>query len=134
MQAEYKFTLPAVNPGQTEPLALARMEEALNKLGFIPNMYGVMANSSGVPVQVTDAIRDGAPIPDPRLAALHDFARTLMAKRGLSSRTDVQAFLTAGYSERQILEIVPAFAKRTGDEPVSSAENDGEYVFMPRKG
>lgn len=165
MQAEYKLTLPAVNPDQAEPLAMARMEDALNKLGFIPNMYGVMANSpglldtyihgynrfrelsgfspteqevvllavsrengctycvaahsfladkmSGVPVEVTDAIRDGAPIPDTRLAALHDFTRTLVTKRGLPSQADVQAFLAAGYSERQILEIVLATAVKT---------------------
>jgi len=48
MQAEYQLTLPAIDPKQAEPLAMARMEEALNKLGFIPNMYGVMANSPGL--------------------------------------------------------------------------------------
>lgn len=165
MQAEYKLTLPAVNPDQAEPLAMVRMKEAMNKLGFVPNMYGVMANSpglldtyiygynrfrelsgftpaeqevvllaisrengctycvaahsfladkmSGVPVAVTDAIRDGAPIPDRRLAALHDFTRTMVTKRGLPSQVDVQAFLAAGYSERQILEIVLAIAVKT---------------------
>ncbi len=165
MQAEYKLTLSAVNPEQAEPLAMARLEEAMKKLGFIPNMYGVMANSpglldtyihgyerfrelsgftpaeqevvlfavsrengctycvaahsfladnmSGVPVPVTEAIRDGDPIPDAKLAALHDFTRTMVAKRGLPSQADVQAFLGAGFNERQILEIVLAIAVKT---------------------
>jgi alkylhydroperoxidase family enzyme len=68
---------------------------------------------SGVSCEVTDAIRDGAPIPDARLAALHDFTRTLVAQRGLPSRAVVAAFLAAGYSERQFLEIVLAIAVKT---------------------
>lgn len=165
MQAEYKLTLPAVNPEQSEPLALERLEEALGKLGFIPIMYTVMANSpglldtylhgyarfremsgfapheqevvllaisrengcgycvaahsfladkmSGVSTEVTDAIRAGTAIPDARLAALHDFTRRMVATRGLPTQADVKAFLSAGYTERQILDIVLAIAVKT---------------------
>ena len=165
MQSEYKITLSPANPDQAEPLAKERLEEALNKLGFIPNMYTVMANSpglldtyvhgynrfredsgftaaeqevvllaisrengctycvaahsfladkmSGVPLAVTNAIRDGGLIPDVKLASLHDFTRTMVTKRGLPSRADVEAFLAAGYSERHILEIVLAIAVKT---------------------
>lgn len=38
MQAEYKLNLSAVTPDQAEPLALGRLEEAMNKLGYVPNM------------------------------------------------------------------------------------------------
>lgn len=165
MQAEYKLSLTALDAGDAEPPARTRLEETRSSLGFVPNMYAVMANSpglldtyvhgygrfregsgftpaeqevvllaisrengctycvaahsfladkmSGVPAKVTDAIRDGEPIPDTRLAALHDFTRILVAKRGLPSRADVAAFLAAGYSERQILEIVLAIAVKT---------------------
>lgn len=165
MHAEYKITLPAVNLDQAEPLATARMEDTLAKLGFVPNMYAVMANSpglldtyihgynrfrelsgftpveqevvllsisrengcaycvaahsfladqaSGVPAVVTDAIRAGSPIPDARLAALHDFTRVMVASRGLPTAGDVQAFLNAGFSERHMLEIVLALAVKT---------------------
>lgn len=165
MLAEYKLTLPALDATRADPLASARLSEALKKLGFIPNMYGVMANSpgmldtyihgytrfreisgftsaeqevvllaisrengctycvaahsfiadkmSGVPEAVTNAIRDGAPIPDAKLGALHDFARAMVAKRGLVDKADVNAFLAAGYSEQHILEIVLAIAVKT---------------------
>lgn len=165
MQAEHKLSLPALSPSETEPLALNRLEEAQNKLGFIPNMYSVMANSpglldtyihgynlfrsqsgftpaeqevvlltisrengctycvaahsfiadkmSGVPVEVTNAIRDGAAIPDAKLAALHDFVRTMVMKRGLPGKVDVATFLAAGFSERHILEIVLAISVKT---------------------
>ena len=68
---------------------------------------------SGVPATVTDAIRDGTAIPDARLAVLHDFTRTMVTKRGLPSQADVQAFLAAGFSERQILEVVLAMSVKT---------------------
>ncbi|MDX1605882.1 MAG: carboxymuconolactone decarboxylase family protein [Candidatus Competibacterales bacterium] len=68
---------------------------------------------SKVPTEVTDAIRDGREIPDPKLAALSRFTRTLVASRGLPKREDVDAFLDAGYRERAILEIVLAIAVKT---------------------
>lgn len=165
MQAEYKCTLPALGDSEADTLAADRLREAKAKLGFVPNMYGVMANSPGlldtyvhgyerfralsgftpveqevvllavsrengctycvaahsfiadkmsaVPEAVTNAIRDGQTIPDPKLAALHDFTRTMVIKRGLPVRADVEAFLAAGYSERHMLEIVLAIAVKT---------------------
>jgi len=165
MQTEYRLTLLAQTPEQAAPLSRSRLEEARTKLGFVPNMYSVMANSPGlldtyihgytrfreesgftpaeqevvllaisrengctycvaahsfladnvskVPVEVTDAIRDGHPVEDAKFAALHDFTKTMVASRGLPSRADVAAFLAAGYSERHILEIVLAIAVKT---------------------
>lgn len=69
--------------------------------------------ASGVPAEVTDAIRDGQPIADQRLQALAEFTRVLVSSRGLPSAAQTDAFLTAGYSERQILEIVLAIAVKT---------------------
>lgn len=165
MQAEYKLSLPPLSPDEAEPPARQRLDEAKTRLGFIPNMYGRMANSpglldtyihgyerfrtlsgftpaeqevvflaisrengctycvaahsfiadkmSGVPAAVTDAIRDGAAIPDAKLAALHDFARLMVRRRGLPARAEVEAFLAAGYGEKQVLEIVLAMAVKT---------------------
>lgn len=69
--------------------------------------------ASQVPPAVTDAIRDGSPIPDPKLAALSDFTRALMTSRGWPTADDVQAFLGAGYGERHILEIILAIGVKT---------------------
>lgn len=165
MQAEYKLKLTALDGSEADSLAAGHLRDAQARLGFVPNMYGVMANSpglfdtyvhgyerfralsgftpaeqevvllavsrengctycvaahsfiadrmSGVPEAVTDAIRDGQPIPDARLAALHDFTCAMVAKRGLPDKADVDAFLAAGYCERQILEIVLAIAVKT---------------------
>lgn len=165
MQAEYQLSLPPLTEASADTIAADRMRAAQAGFGFVPNMYGVMANSpglldtyvhgyerfralsgftpaeqevvllavsrengctycvaahsfiadkmSGVPEAVTDAIRDGQPVPDARLAALHDFTRTMVIKRGLPGKADVDTFLGAGYSERQILEVVLAIAVKT---------------------
>lgn len=68
---------------------------------------------SKVPPPVTEAIRERRAIPDSKLAALSTFTDTLLATRGLPSRADVQAFLSAGYQERHVLEIILAIAVKT---------------------
>lgn len=76
--------------------------------------HSVIADQmSRVPPSVTEAIREGRAIPDSKLAALSVFTDTLLANRGLPSRADVQAFLSAGYQERHVLEIILAIAVKT---------------------
>ena len=68
---------------------------------------------AGVPRVVTDAIRDRAPIPDEKLAALAGFVRHLVVTRGRPSRDAAHAFLRAGYSETQVLYLILAIAVKT---------------------
>lgn len=76
--------------------------------------HSVLADKmSKVPPAVTDAIRDGKSIPDARLAALSLFTEVMRSTRGLPSKAQVQAFLDAGYAERQVLEIILAIAVKT---------------------
>lgn len=68
---------------------------------------------SGVPAPVLDALRAGLPLPDARLQALSVFTRVMVASRGRPARRDLQLFLAAGFSERQVLEIILAIAVKT---------------------
>lgn len=68
---------------------------------------------SKVPLQVTEAIREGRQVPDPKLAALSTFTSTMLTSWGLPSRADVQVFLAAGYEERHVLEVILAIAVKT---------------------
>jgi uncharacterized peroxidase-related enzyme len=68
---------------------------------------------SMVPTEVTDAIRDGNKILDNKLAALNAFTTTMVVERGLPSKKDVGVFVGAGFSERQILEIILAISVKT---------------------
>ena len=85
-----------------------------NGCEYCMGAHSVIADAmSKVPTAVTDALRAGAPIPDAQLAALSQFARVMVVERGLPSRAEVDRFLSAGYSERHILEIVLAIAVKT---------------------
>ena len=67
---------------------------------------------SKVPVAVTDAIREGRPIADPRLATLAAFTAKMVGSRGRPTDDDVRAFLAAGYSEKNILGIILAIGAK----------------------
>ena len=69
--------------------------------------------ASGVPSDVTAAIRDGKQVPEIQLNALSVFTRLMVSKRGLPSQSDVDSFLSSGYEEKDILEIIHAIAIKT---------------------
>jgi uncharacterized peroxidase-related enzyme len=88
--------------------------------------------ASGVPSDVTAAIRDGKQVPEMQLSALSVFARLMITKHGLPSQSDVEAFLAAGYKEKDILEIIHAIAIKT----ISNYTNhifhtDVDNIFSP---
>lgn len=99
-------------PAEQELVFLVISRE--NGCEYCVSAHSMLADmKSGLAPAVTDAIRDGQPIDDTRLAALADFTRTVFHTRGLPARAAVEAFLAAGYSERQVLEIVLAIAVKT---------------------
>ncbi len=67
-------------------------------------------NMSGVPKDVTEAIRNDGTITDSKLKALADFTRLMSETRGNPSPNDARAFLEAGYSDTHILGIVLAIS------------------------
>lgn len=70
-------------------------------------------NFSGVPVDVTNAIRDGREIPDARLRALSIFTKNLVVTRGQPNQQELETFIAAGFSEQQVLEILLAVSVKT---------------------
>ena len=59
------------------------------------------------------AIRAGEVLADEKLQALSVFTSRLFESRGLISNAQAAAFLEAGYSEKQILEIILAISVKT---------------------
>jgi len=68
---------------------------------------------SGVPTDSLAALRDGTPLPDARLEALALFTRTMVEKRGLPDKKEVDNFLAAGFNSQHVLGIVQAIACKT---------------------
>lgn len=65
----------------------------------------VLKKQLEVDEEIVDAVRNGEPLPDDKLDALVNYARTVVSERGFVSEEDQKRFLDAGYSKRNVLEI-----------------------------
>ena len=86
---------------------------------------------SKVPPEVTDALRNGADIPDTRLRALSRYTRIMVQKRGRPDQSDVELFRAAGYTDLQVLQIVLAIGVKTLSNytnHVCGTELDGPFA------
>jgi len=71
-----------------------------------------MMKSAKMPDAVIEALREGSEIPDTRLQALHDFTKALLDQRGHIGDAKLEAFLSAGFSKRQALEVLTGLASK----------------------
>lgn len=141
------------------------LNETINGLGFVPNLYSLMANNpalldaythtyntfranSGmtgieqevvflsasvenechycvaahsfvadkmthVPSVITEAIRNGKEINNPKLKALSTFTKAMVKERGWISKKQVVDFLNSGYTENDILSVITGIGAKT---------------------
>ena len=88
-----------------------------------------LAKLDKVPADVIEAIRNGVPIADPKLEALRTFTVQVVNTRGWVAGAGVQAFLGAGYTQQQILEVIVGmsykvisnYTNHIADTPVDAA-------------
>jgi alkylhydroperoxidase family enzyme len=59
------------------------------------------------------ALRELRPLADPRLEALRRFAHVVTERRGWAEDDEVEAFLAAGYTRAQLLEVVLGIGQKT---------------------
>lgn len=81
-----------------------------NECHYCVAAHSTLADMSGVPKDVTDAIRDDGTITEPKLKALSDFTRLMVETRGNPSANDARAFFDVGYTDTHILDIVLAIS------------------------
>ncbi|WP_144157146.1 carboxymuconolactone decarboxylase family protein [Paraburkholderia sp. BCC1885] len=77
---------------------------------------------------VINAVRAGQAIPDAKLEALHSFTTKIVRNRGWVSDQDTDAFLAAGYTRRNALEVVLGVATKTISNytnHIAHTQNDG---------
>jgi alkylhydroperoxidase family enzyme len=72
----------------------------------------VADNLTNVPTEITEAIRDDKPLPDAKLNALSKLAKALVVKRGNLEKADIESFISAGYKETQILDVIVALSAK----------------------
>ena len=80
--------------------------------------YCVAAHSSGgrmakLDKQAIEAVRNGQPVEDSQLQALRVFTENVIETRGKVAETDLQSFLSAGYTQKQAVELLVCVAMKT---------------------
>lgn len=81
------------------------------------------------------ALRQGAALPDARLNALANFARAVVRERGDVQGPALEAFLAAGFSQAQVLEVILGASLKTlsnyGNHVLGTALNPelGAYAW-----
>jgi uncharacterized peroxidase-related enzyme len=100
------------SPAEQEVVFLAISQQ--NDCHYCMAAHSMLADKmSGVPAPVLDAIRTRQPIPDAKLRTLFAFAQELVRSGGKPSPATGAAFLAAGYSELQAMNVVLAAAVKT---------------------
>lgn len=72
-----------------------------------------LAKQDGVPNEIIQALRDNEELPDARLNALRSFVLKVVDMRGEVAEADVEAFLQAGFDQRNVLDVMLGVAHKT---------------------
>ena len=85
-----------------------------NDCGYCVAAHSTLAKRvAKVDPALVDAVRHRARLADPRLDALATFTRKVTEQRGHVSDAEVAAFLDAGYSHAQLLEVLLGVGMKT---------------------
>jgi uncharacterized peroxidase-related enzyme len=100
-----------------------------NKCGYCMAAHSTIASNGVLTNGQIAAMREGTPLDNAKLEALRVFGRTMVAKRGFVDQAGLDAFLAAGYTRRNVLDVIAAVALKTltnytnhlADTPVDEA-------------
>jgi AhpD family alkylhydroperoxidase len=69
-----------------------------------------LAKTLGMSADDIQALRDGTLLSDPKLQALRQFTQRMIQARGWLDDREIEAFLAAGYTQQQVLEVILGIA------------------------
>lgn len=85
-----------------------------NNCQYCVAAHSTIGLKAGIDQAVIDAIRDGQEIAtDERLEALRRFTRAVVRNRGLVEQDDIDAFLEAGYTKANMLDVITGVTLKT---------------------
>ena len=85
----------------------------INACEYCVSGHTVLAGAAKLDAASIAALRDGTPLPDARLDALARFTAAVVEQRGHLTEAQTEAFLAAGYTRAQVLEVVLVVATKT---------------------
>lgn len=106
------FSKTSLSPAEQQLVALAVSEA--NDCAFCMAAHSTAAkHAAKVAPAIVDAVRNREPLADARLDQLVTFTRKLVELRGFVGEADIAAFLAAGYSRAQLIEVLFGVGMKT---------------------
>lgn len=94
----------------------------------------ILRNQIGAADEIVGAVRSGETLPDAKFNALVNYVRTVVKSRGFVDETDLKAFLHAGYSKQNALEVNLIIALKTISNYTNHLANTPlDEPFQPEK-
>lgn len=102
----YKLATEKTGLSPTEVQIVLMVSNFHNRCHYCMAGHSMIMSMMKVPQEIIDALRAGTPLADPKLEALRSFARQLLEQRGHVGDDALQAFIDAGYSNSQALDVL----------------------------
>jgi uncharacterized peroxidase-related enzyme len=122
----------SLSPVEQQIMMLAASYD--NNCAYCVAAHSTVAGRIGMPTTVLAALRNGSPIPDPKLEALRSFVSEVIRSRGRVSDHRIDEFLKAGYTRENVLEAVFAVAMKTLSNytnHIAETPIDAEFAEQP---
>jgi alkylhydroperoxidase family enzyme len=92
--------------------------------------HSTLAKMIKMDAGVIDALRAGTTLPDAKLEALHRFTTLVVRERGFVPDADVDAFLAAGYTRQNVLEVILGVATKVMSNYTNHIVHTENDAFM----
>ena len=122
--------------GQTSSLSPAEQQvvyiavSAMHGCEYCVAGHTYLGRAAKLDDSALQALRDGKPIPAPRLQTLRSFAEAIVRERGLVRDAAIDGFLAAGFTKAQVLEVVMIISCKTISNYVNHIAHTPKESFM----
>jgi len=106
----FKSNAPSLTPLEQQVVMMTANFE--NNCEYCVPAHSFSMKREKIPAEIIEALREGTPLPDPKLQELHDFTKEMLDKRGHIGDERLQTFLDAGFDKRQALEVIAGLASK----------------------
>lgn len=105
-----------------------------NNCDYCVAAHTAISSMQKLPADVIQAVREDRPIGDAKLEAFRTFVQTVTDNRGFVSDEEKAAFLAAGYTNQNILEVILVVGMKTLSNYTNHlAETPLDNAFEPAK-
>jgi AhpD family alkylhydroperoxidase len=105
-----QFSKSSFTPAEQQVVYLAINYD--NNCEYCMAGHSYLATAAGVPAQAIQALRDGERVADGKLEVLRQFVSAVVVNRGDIAEEQTDAFIAAGFSKQQVLEVLVAVATK----------------------